>query len=69
MVVGELQDGAEGVYVVIVDLGDMWVRDDNEGEVSESEDTFGEADGEDGTGVAGRGEEALGRERRIAVSK
>ena len=66
---GELQDGAEGVYVVIVDLGDMWVRNDNEREVSEGEDTFGEADGEDGTGVAGRGEEALRGERRIAISK
>lgn len=45
MVIGELQDGAQGVYVVIVDLRYMWVRDDNEGEVSEGEDTFGEADG------------------------
>jgi len=47
----------------------MWVRDNDEGEVSEGEDTFGEADGEDGTSVAGGGEQALGGERRIAMSK
>lgn len=54
--------------VVGVDLGDVRVRDDNEGEIAQGLDAVGEACGEDGEGEVGGLEELWGRERRAAMS-
>ena len=43
LLVGE-QSG-EGMDVVVVDAGDVWIRDDDEGEVAEGLDSVGETDG------------------------
>ena len=43
--------------IVIVDAGDVGVRNDNEGEVAESLDSVGEADGQEGKGEVGGGKE------------
>ena len=42
--------------VVVVDAGDVGVRDDDEGEVAECLDPMGEADGEEGEGEVCGGE-------------
>ncbi|KAJ6264980.1 LOW QUALITY PROTEIN: Zinc-type alcohol dehydrogenase-like protein [Drechslerella dactyloides] len=59
VVLGEGQQQAQGVQVVVVDLGDVGVRDDDVGEVAEGDDAAGEADGEDTQGEGGRGEELV----------
>ena len=46
--------------IVIVDGGDMRVRDDDEGEVAESADAVREADGEQGEGEVCGVEEGRG---------
>ena len=46
-----------GVDVVVVDVGDVRVRDDDEGEVAESLNSAGEADGEEREGEIRGGEE------------
>ena len=51
------EQGGEGVDVVVVDAGDVRVRDDDEGEVAEGLDSVGEADGEEGEGEVCGGEE------------
>ena len=51
------EEGGEGVDVVVVDAGDVRVRDDDEGEVAESLDAMGEADGEEREGEVCGGEE------------
>lgn len=45
------------MYVVVVNAGDMRVRDDDEGEVAECLDSVGEADGQEGKGEVCRGKE------------
>ena len=54
--------------IVIVDAGDVWIRDDDAGKVATSLDAVGEAHGEKGESEAGGGEEGFGREWRTAVS-
>ncbi len=51
------EQGGEGVDVVVVDAGDVRVRDDNEGEVAEGLDAVGEADRQEGEGEVCGGEE------------
>ena len=43
--------------VVVIDAGDVRVRDDDEGEVAQGLDSVGEADGKEGEGEVCRGEE------------
>lgn len=45
------------MYIVVVDAGDVRVRDDDEGEVAEGLDSVGETDGEEGEGEIRGGEE------------
>ena len=62
------EERREGVDVVVVDAGDVRVRDDDEGEVAESLDAMGKADGEEGEGEVCGGEESGCGERRTAMS-
>ena len=62
------EEGGEGVNVVVVDAGDVRVRDDDEGEVAECLDAMSEADGEEGEGEVCRGEEGGCGERGTAMS-
>ena len=66
LLVGE--EGGKGVDVVVVDAGDVRVRDDDEGEVAESLDTMGEADWEEGEGEICGGEESGCGEWGMAMS-
>ena len=54
--------------VVVVDAGDVRVRDDDEGEIAEGLDSVGEADGEEGEGEVCRGEEGGCGERWSAMT-
>ena len=55
--------------VVVVDAGDVRVRDDDEGEVAECLDAMGEADGEEGEGEVCGGEESRCGEWWTAMSR
>lgn len=55
LALGEREKGREGMHVIVVDLGDMGVRDDDEGEVAEGLDAVREASGEDRQRKIGRG--------------
>jgi hypothetical protein len=61
------QERREGVLVVGVDAGDVWVRDDDVWEVPQSLDAVREADGEEGEGEVCGGEEGVSREGGTAV--
>lgn len=56
------------MLVVVVDFGDIAVGDDNVGEVAQSLDPVGEADGEKGEGEARRREKGFGGQWRAAMS-
>lgn len=56
------------MQVGIVYPGDIWIRDDYEGEVTEGLDSVSEANGEDGEGEVCGGEEFLCCERPPTVS-
>lgn len=51
------EQGGEGMDVVVVDAGDVRIRDDDEGEVAEGLDPVSEADGQEGEGEVRGGEE------------
>lgn len=61
------EEGGEGVQVVVVDAVDVWVRDDDVGQVAEGLDAVGEADGEEGEGEVCGGEQGLFGEGRAAI--
>ena len=54
--------------VVVVDAGDMGVRDDDEGEIAESLDAMSEPDWEEGEGEVCGGEESRCGQRGTAMS-
>ena len=62
------EESGEGVDIVVIDAGDVRVRDDDEREVAESLDAMGEADGEEGEGEVCGGEESGCGERGTAMS-
>lgn len=55
------------MLVVGVDARDVGIRNDDVGEVSQGLDAVREADGEQGEGKVGGGEEGFGGERGTAV--
>lgn len=52
---GPWKQGGQRVDVVGVNFGDMWVGNDNEGQITKRLDAVGEAGGEDGEGEIGGG--------------
>ena len=63
------EEGREGVDVVTVDLGDVRVGDDDEGEAAQCVDAVGEAGGEEGEGEVGGVKECGLGEGRAAMSR
>lgn len=61
------EDG-ERVEVIVVYARDVWVGDDNVGEVAKGGEAMGEANGEEREGKVGGGEKGSLGERRTAVS-
>jgi hypothetical protein len=62
------EENGEGVQVIAVDAGDVWIGDDDVGEIAQGLDAVGEADGEEGEGEVCGAEEGFLGEWRAAVS-